>query len=155
MHTFIFRRIIGLRQNYWFWPSVMTLSAVILGYLLPWLDGLLGTDWMRSVAFLRATQVDGARAILTTLAGATLGVARRLLVTIVAVPLQARTRPRLIGNFMGEPDDTNRPRVSVATYSSTAISRCWSRCMRFELAPVEKPRRPSVPQISVFLCTGC
>ncbi|HSS62845.1 MAG TPA: DUF2254 family protein, partial [Gammaproteobacteria bacterium] len=86
MHNFIFRRIIKFRQNYWFWPSTMTFGAVLLGFLLPYLDSRLGSEWIRAVGFIRPTQVDGARAILTTLAGATLGVAGvAFSVTIVAV----------------------------------------------------------------------
>lgn len=149
MHRFIFRRIAGLRQNYWFWPSVMTLSAVILGYLLPWLDGLLGTDWIRSVAFLRATQVDGARAILTTLAGATLGVAGvAFSVTIVAVSFaSANYGPRLIGNFMGDRTNQVVLGVFVATfvYCITVLSTVHAR---LELA--QSTEEAFVPQVSVF-----
>ena len=75
MHNLIFRWFAEFRQNYWFWPSAMTFAALLLGFLLPVLDSALGTGWLRSVSFVRPIQVDGARAILTTLAGATLGVA--------------------------------------------------------------------------------
>jgi uncharacterized membrane protein len=104
MHNFVFRHIANLRQNYWFWPSTMTLGAVILGFFLPYLDSRVGSDWIRSVGFIRATDVDGARAILTTLAGATLGVAGvAFSVTIVAVSFASSNYgPRLIGNFMGD-----------------------------------------------------
>jgi hypothetical protein len=54
MLNFIFRRLIKARQNYWFWPGTMTFGAVILGFVLPYLDSRLGSDWIRAVGFLRA-----------------------------------------------------------------------------------------------------
>lgn len=149
MNNFIFRRILGLRRNYWFWPSVMTLLAVVLGFLLPWLDSLLGTEWMRSVPFLRATQVDGARAILTTLAGATLGVAGvAFSVTIVAVSFASSNYgPRLIGNFMGDRTNQIVLGIFVATfvYCITVLSTVHS-----QLDVARSTEEAFVPQGSVF-----
>ncbi|UOM32869.1 DUF2254 domain-containing protein [Acuticoccus sp. I52.16.1] len=104
MRTLIFRNLAELRQNYWFWPSLLTAVAFFLGLLLPFLDEALGAEWMEAVPFLRPTGVDGARAILTTLAGATLGVAGvAFSITIVAVNFASSNYgPRLIGNFMGD-----------------------------------------------------
>ena len=118
MHNLIFRWIAGLRQNYWFLPSVMTLGAVLLGILLPYLDSQVGADWIQAVGFIRATGVDGARAILTTLAGATLGVAGvAFSVTIVAVSFASSNYgPRLIGNFMSDRINQIILGVFVATF---------------------------------------
>lgn len=150
MHKFIFRGIAGLRQNYWFWPSTMTFAAVVLGFLLPWLDTRLGTDWIRSVPFLRTTQVDGARAILTTLAGATLGVAGvAFSVTIVAVSFASSNYgPRLIGNFMGDKTNQIVLGIFVATfvYCITVLSTVHAR---LELA--ESTQDAFVPQVSILL----
>lgn len=117
MHNFIFRRINKLRQNYWFWPSTMTFGAVLLGFVLPHLDSRLGSEWIQAGGFIRHTQVDGARAILTTLAGATLaGVA--FSVTIVAVSFaNSNYGPRLICNFMGDKTNQIVLGVFVATFS--------------------------------------
>lgn len=118
MHNFIFRRIAQLRQNYWFVPSMMTFGAVLLGIILPLIDTWLGSDWLRAIGFIRATGVDGARAILTTLAGATLGVAGvAFSVTIVAVSFASSNYgPRLIGNFMGDRTNQVILGVFVATF---------------------------------------
>jgi uncharacterized membrane protein len=118
MHNFLFRKILRFRQNYWFWPSMMTFGAVLLGFLLPYLDSLLGSEWIRAVGFIRATEVDGARAILTTLAGATLGVAGvAFSVTIVAVSFASSNYgPRLIGNFMGDRKNQVVLGIFVATF---------------------------------------
>ncbi|SDY10778.1 DUF2254 domain-containing protein [Citreimonas salinaria] len=149
MHDILFRALVGFRQNYWFWPTTMTLAAVILGFLLPWLDDRIGTDWIRSVPFLRATQVDGARAILTTLAGATLGVAGvAFSVTIVAVSFASSNYgPRLIGNFMGDKTNQVVLGVFVATfvYCMTVLSTVHAR---LELA--QSTQEAFVPQISVL-----
>jgi uncharacterized membrane protein len=112
------RHVVALRQNYWFWPSVMTGIAFLLGFLLPYLDARLGADWTQSVPFLRTTDVDGARAILTTLAGATLGVAGvAFSITIVAVSFASSNYgPRLIGNFMADRTNQIVLGVFVATF---------------------------------------
>ena len=118
MHNLIFLWITRLRQNYWFLPSLMVLVALFLGFLLPYVDTQLGSDWIRAVGFLRATEVDGARAILTTLAGATLGVAGvAFSVTIVAVSFASSNYgPRLIGNFMGDRTNQIILGIFVATF---------------------------------------
>ncbi|MFN3847491.1 MAG: DUF2254 domain-containing protein [Paracoccaceae bacterium] len=118
MHNFVFRWLTRLRQNYWFLPSLMVFFAVVLGFVLPYLDTQLGSDWIRSVGFLRATEVDGARAILTTLATATLGVAGvAFSVTIVAVSFASSNYgPRLIGNFMGDRTNQTILGIFVATF---------------------------------------
>ena len=118
MHNLVFRWLARLRQNYWFWPSIMTFGAVLLGFALPYLDSLAGTEWIRSVGFLRPTDVDGARAILTTMAGATLGVAGvAFSVTIVAVSFASGNYgPRLISNFMGDRQNQIVLGIFVATF---------------------------------------
>lgn len=149
MHNFIFRKIVSLRQNYWFWPSTMTFGAVLLGILLPHLDSRLGSDWIRAVGFIRPTEVDGARAILTTLAGATLGVAGvAFSVTIVAVSFASSNYgPRLIGNFMGDRKNQIVLGIFVATfvYCITVLSTVHSRS---ELS--DTTLEAFVPQLSVF-----
>ncbi len=149
MHNFIFRRIANFRQNYWFWPSTMTVGAVLLGFLLPYLDSRLGPDWIRAVGLIRPTEVDGARSILTTLAGATLGVAGvAFSVTIVAVSFASSNYgPRLIGNFMGDRKNQVVLGIFVATfvYCITVLSTVHARS---EMS--ETTMEAFVPQISVF-----
>ena len=149
MHNFIFRRIIKFRQNYWFWPSTMTFGAVLLGYLLPYLDSRLGSEWIRAVGFIRPTQVEGARAILTTLAAATLGVAGvAFSVTIVAVSYASNNYgPRLIGNFMADRTNQIVLGVFVATfvYCISVLSTVHERP---ELSGTAN--EAFVPQLSVF-----
>lgn len=119
MHNFIFRHLAMLRRNYWFWPAVMTFVALLLGVALPVADSLLGTEWIVTIGFLRPAEVEGARALLTTLAGAVLGVAGvAFSITIVAVNFaSANYGPRLIGNFMR--DRTNQ--IVLGVFVSTFV----------------------------------
>jgi len=150
MHNFVFRRLARLRRNYWFLPSTMTIGAVLLGIFLPYLDAQLGSDWVAAVGILRATEVDGARAILTTLAGATLGVAGvAFSVTIVAVSFASSNYgPRLIGNFMGDRKNQIVLGIFVATfvYCITVLSSVHGSGEN-AATTVEA----FVPQLSVFL----
>jgi uncharacterized membrane protein len=150
MHNFIFRRIVSLRQNYWFWPSAMTLAALLLGFLVPYLDSLFGSAWVDSVGFIRPTEVDGARAILTTLAGATLGVAGvAFSVTIVAVAFASSNYgPRLIGNFMGDRKNQVVLGIFVATfvYCITVLTTVHART-----GGAGDTVEAFVPQLSIFL----
>jgi uncharacterized membrane protein len=149
MHNFIFRRLAQVRENYWFWPSMMTFVAILLGIALPLVDAWLGSEWIRSVGWLRATQVEGARAILTTLAGATLGVAGvAFSVTIVAVSFASSNYgPRLIGNFMGDRTNQIVLGIFVATfvYCITVLSTVHA-----QLDLSDTTREAFVPQMSVL-----
>ena len=149
MHNAILSWILALRKNYWFWPSTMTLVAVLLGFLLPYLDTRFGSDWIQSVGFIRAIQVDGARAILTTLATATLGVAGvAFSVTIVAVSFATSNYgPRLIGNFMSDRTNQVVLGIFVATfvYCITVLSTVHA-----QPEPAQAAQDAFVPQLSVL-----
>lgn len=127
----------------------MTALAFVLGFALPYVDTLLGADWTRSVPFLRATQVEGARAILTTLAGATLGVAGvAFSITIVAVSFaSANYGPRLIGNFMADRTNQVVLGVFVATfvYCITVLSTVHA-----DVDTQDATLAAFVPQVSVL-----
>lgn len=149
MNDFLRRRFTQLRRNYWFWPSAMTLCATILGFALPYLDLRFGSDWVQAVGFIRTTQVEGARAILTTLATASLGVAGvAFSVTIVAVSFaSANYGPRLISNFMADKKNQIILGIFVATfvYCITVLSTVH--------APSDtsgSDLEAFVPQLSVF-----
>ena len=91
-----------VHNSYWFVPAVMTAIAFALGFLMPWFDNWIGDGWIESVPFLTSLNVDGARAMLTTIAGSIIGVAGvTFSIAIAAVSFASGNYgPRLIGNFM-------------------------------------------------------
>ena len=119
MYSLNFQLFNRLRESYWFWPSVMTLGAVLLGVVLSEVDGFVGLQWTEHAIFVHASSADGARAILTTLASATLGVAGvAFSITIVAVAFASSNYgPRLIGNFMADRVNQMVLGVFVATFA--------------------------------------
>ena len=102
MRRFLLLFLSDLRQSYWFVPALMTLCAVVLGIAVPWADVVVGDGWMESVPFLHALEPEGARGILTTIAGSVIGVAGvTFSIAIASVSFASGTYgPRLIGNFM-------------------------------------------------------
>ncbi|WP_019956037.1 DUF2254 domain-containing protein [Yoonia vestfoldensis] len=123
MIKLLFARLLQVRQNYWFWPSMMTCVAVVLGILMPILDRRLGAVWLQDVAFAPIADVDGARAVLTTLAASSLGVAGvAFSVTMVAVSFaSANYGPRLISNFMANRQNQVVLGVFVATFAYSMV----------------------------------
>ncbi len=116
-------KILQVRQNYWFWPSMMTCVAVVLGVLMPMLDRQVGATWLDGLGFLPVADVDGARAVLTTLAASSLGVAGvAFSVTMVAVSFaSANYGPRLISNFMANHQNQVVLGVFVATFAYSMV----------------------------------
>lgn len=116
-------KILQVRQNYWFWPSMMTCVAVVMGILMPMLDRRVGAVWLQNIGFVPIADVDGARAVLTTLASSSMGVAGvAFSVTMVAVSFaSANYGPRLISNFMANRQNQVVLGVFVATFAYSMV----------------------------------
>ncbi len=91
-----------LRSSYWFVPGLMVLSAAVLA---TWLvrvehEGLF--DPSKLPVWIRLTEPDPARAVLTTIAGSTISIVTLTFsITIVALTLaSSQYGPRLLYNFM-------------------------------------------------------
>ena len=102
MRAKLIKIVQDLRASYWFVPSLMALSALLLSIFMEWLDANYGATWLREFDWLTATHPEGARSVLTVIAGSIIGVAGvTFSITIVAVSYaSANFGPRLIGNFM-------------------------------------------------------
>lgn len=89
-----------LRSTYWFVPSLMTLAAVGLAVLMVSIDRRTGSGWL--TAWLYSGGADGARGLLSAVAGSTITVVSLTFsVTIVALTVTAQHfGPRLLNNFM-------------------------------------------------------
>ncbi len=91
-----------IRTSFWFIPSLMIISAIGASSFLITLDGMIALDDYRSFALLSKAGVEGARSILSTIAGSMITVAGvTFSITIVALT-QASTQfgPRLLRSFM-------------------------------------------------------
>jgi uncharacterized membrane protein len=100
--AFLVKLLSDLRASYWFVPASLVVVAVALALGAAWVDRNPSVlPWSLPDAMLN-TQVDGARAVLTVIASAMIGVAGVMFsVTIVAVSFASgKYGPRLIGNFM-------------------------------------------------------
>lgn len=108
-----------VRASYWFLPSLMALGAGVLAFGLTAIDQRIGMDWMSHISWLNANQPEGARAMLSTIAGSMMTVAGvTFSITIAAVAYTtAQFGPRLLGNFMR---DTGN-QVTLGTFIATFL----------------------------------
>ena len=90
------------RDSLFYLPSLGVAAAVLAAWGVTWLDDHLG-DSLQEVPLLLRTSIDGARALLTTAAAATITVAGIVLsVTVVAVQLAAsQFSPRVVATVFG------------------------------------------------------
>lgn len=91
-----------LHASYWFVPSLMAVTAVLLAYLMLQVDEALGTTRANEIEWLYTGGADGARAVLSAIAASTIGVAGTTFsITIAALTLASgQFGPRLLRNFM-------------------------------------------------------
>jgi uncharacterized membrane protein len=108
-----------LRASYWFIPSLMCLGAMVLGILLPLLDARLGDDWMEELSWIYANKPEGARDLLSVVAGSMISVAGvTFSITIVAVSHAAgQYGPRLLTNFLRDRGN----QVTLGTFLATFL----------------------------------
>ena len=101
-----------LRSSYWFIPSLMAGGAVLLSVVTHWADtsanaggggtGGTGGGWVRQLPLLYTGTADGARSLLSAVAGSMIGLAGVVFsIVIVALTLASNQfGPRLLRSFM-------------------------------------------------------
>lgn len=91
-----------IRASYWFVPSLMAITAMGSAAALVRLDTSLGSDWLRDFGWLYVNQPEGARAVLSTVAGSMITVAGvTFSMTLLAVAhASSQIGPRLLSGFM-------------------------------------------------------
>ena len=111
-------RLEGIQTSYWFIPSLMALAAVLLGAGMVWLDVWLGTSWIKGVSWYQQIQADGAREVLSTIAGSMITVAGVVFsITIIALSYaSSQYGPRVLTNFMSDRGNTVTLGTFVATF---------------------------------------
>lgn len=109
----------SLHSSYWFIPMLMAIGAVVLAFAMISLDRAGKTGPIEQLGWVYAGGPDGARAVLSAVAGSLATVtATAFSITIVALQLAASNfGPRLLRNFM---QDTGNQLV-LGTFIATFI----------------------------------
>ena len=107
-----------LRGSYWFLPALMTLTATLLSVLTWWIDTQYELTWLNQLPYFSEAKPEGARAILSTIAGSMISVAGTVFaVTFAAVVYASGSYgPRLLTNFMTDRGNQLSLGVFIATY---------------------------------------
>ncbi|MEN6671115.1 DUF2254 domain-containing protein [Psychrobacter sp. B38] len=95
----LWQQLIG---SYWFIPTACVLAGLLLAPLLLTVDQYFDRDAVREITFAFTGNDDAARAIMTSIAGAVLGVAGTTFSITIAVLSMASSQfgPRLLRNFL-------------------------------------------------------
>ena len=91
-----------IRSSYWFVPSLMAVGALLLSLGMIEVDSRVSAKWLREFGWLYLNQADGARALLSTVAGSMITVAGVAFSSVMVVLSLTSSQfgPRLIRNFM-------------------------------------------------------
>ncbi len=102
MKTFFSTTWANLSSSYWFIPTIMSILATGLSFLTVHIDTLLNAKWARAAGWIWAGGPEGARSVLSTIAGSTITVAGVVFsITIVTLSLaSSQFGPRLLRSFM-------------------------------------------------------
>ncbi len=106
-----------LKASYWFIPALMATGAIILSFVMPAIDRAFGIEWLGHFSWFYLNQPEGARSVLSVIAGSMITVASvTFSMTITAVSFATgQVGPRLISNFMR--DRTNQ--LTLGTFIAT------------------------------------
>lgn len=108
-----------LNANYWFYPALFSIGAVVLAFAMIWLDRNGFSEWLSRVPEIVPARPDGASNMLTVIAGSMIGTAATVFsITIAAVAYASGTYgPRLLTNFMEDRGN----QFSLATFIGTFV----------------------------------
>ena len=106
-------------NSFWFVPTVMAICAVIAAFIAVHLDRTIGSSFANSVGFIWSGGADGARSLLSTIAGSMITVAGTVFsITIVALTLaSSQFGPRILRNFVR---DTG-VQITLGTFTATFL----------------------------------
>lgn len=109
----------SLHSSYWFVPSLLALGAIFFALILIQVDRQIQAEQFEQLSWLYTGGPDGARLLLSTVAGSTISVAGTVFsITMVALSLaSSQLGPRLLRNFM---QDTGN-QVVLGTFTATFI----------------------------------
>ena len=146
-----------LRSSYWFMPTVMAVGAILLSILGVMVDTKIGSSWIDDFSWLYANKPEGARALLSTIAGSMITVAGvTFSITIVSVTAAAgRYGPRILTNFMSDRGNQVTLGVFIATFIYCLMILRVVRGPNEQgitlLLPENDPTGAFVPHISILV----
>ncbi len=110
---------VSINASYWFYPALFTLAAIALATATIWLDRQGTAEWLARTELLTPSRPQGARSLLSLIAGSMIGVAATVFsITIAAVAYASGTYgPRLLTNFMEDRGN----QLSLATFIATFV----------------------------------
>ena len=108
-----------LNANYWFYPALFALTALLLAIACIAADQAGWAEWLDDVSWLAPARPEGASTVLQVIAGSMIAVASTVFsITIVAVSYASGTYgPRLLTNFMEDKGN----QLSLATFIGTFV----------------------------------
>ena len=136
-----------LNANYWFYPALFALTALVLGFVCLWVDRSGNAEWLNDFAWdyvwLDPARPEGASTMLQVIAGSMIAVASTVFsITIVAVSYaSANYGPRLLINFMEDKGN----QLSLATFIGTFV---------FALTVLRTVRAADEPPVDATLATS-
>ncbi|MEM8695418.1 MAG: DUF2254 domain-containing protein [Pseudomonadota bacterium] len=109
---------LSINASYWFFPALFSIIAFILSFVTVYLDRNGAAEWLTSVPWLEPARPEGARTVLTVIAGSMIGVAATVFsITIAAVAYASGNYdPRLLTNFMEDRGNQLSLGVFIATF---------------------------------------
>lgn len=107
-----------LRDKYWFLPALAAVFGMIAGVAIVAADIRVGDDWLGRFEPLHGSRPQGARAMLSTIAGSTITVAGVVFsITLAAVTYASgQYGPRLLTNFARDRGNQISLGVFIGTY---------------------------------------
>ena len=108
----------NVRGSYWFLPALIASAGFSLGLALVLVDARLGDAWLGHYEWFYGSRPEGARAMLSTIAGSTITVAGVVFsITLAAVTYASgQFGPRLLGNFMRDRGNQATLGIFIGTY---------------------------------------
>ena len=133
----------GVGASYWFLPSIMVVSAAVLGALMIWLDAGPAAGLLDGLSWYQMSKPEGAREVLSVIAGSMVTVAGVVFsITIVAISFAAsQYGPRILTNFMSDRGN----QVTLGTFIATFV---YSVVV---LRTIHSGESSFVPQLAVFV----
>ena len=107
-----------IRESYWFVPSLMVSGAILLSLVATYVDRELGSEWIDQLSWLDSNQPEGAREVLSTIAGSMITVAGvTFSMTILSISYTTgQVGPRLLNNFMRDTSNQFTLGVFISTF---------------------------------------